>query len=505
MEMVQWGPRKKGGENRLMARTKRPIRSAVLFFLRTLLGVERNDLAEAARLKESTIADFERGKNEPGLPALECLASALGVSEVLLEEVLALAEGVGREGATSDVWVGPILVSAARMRNAREFGEEMGRVARDGFSGWVLQDWVEAEAARERATASDIGFYLCGREDLREVVREDPGCHLWSVAEWLADESLRTISRNPERAAELAEAALVVAELVPGDERFRRRLEGFAWAHLGNVHRAGGDLKQADAAFSRSIASWAAGAGGDPYRFLDAGRVWGMEASLRMHQDRFPEALLLIHEALAEATYKERPYLLLTHAKILEEMESYDQALKVLRQAAAIIPPHLGFPNRFNILVNLCNLDRHEEAESLMPELLEEGLTFATGSDQVRLRWLQGRIAAGRGQTAEALDHLWAVRAEFLERGNPYDTATVSLELARIYLEEGRTGAVKNLAAESAPIFASQDLHAQAQAALRLFQEAAEQEAASVELVVRIVKYLQRARRSPELRFDALA
>ncbi len=381
----------------------------------------------------------------------------------------------------------------------------MGRVARDGFSDWILQDWADAEAARERAIASEIGFYLRGRENLVAFVREDPGCHLWSVAEWLADESLKVIARDPERAAELAEAARVVAEVVPGDERFRQRLEGFAWAHIGNVHRAGGELKQADAAFSRAIAFWAAGAGGDPYKVLDAGRVWGMEASLRMHQDRFPEALRLIHQALADATFQERPYLLLTHAKILEEMESYDQALAVLRQAAAIIPPHLGFPNRFNILVNLCNLDRHEEAESLMPELLEEGLTYATGGDQIRLRWLQGRIAAGRGRPAEALDHLWAVRAEFLDRGNPYDTATVSLELARIFLEEGRTGAVKNLAAESAPIFASQDLHAQAQSALRLFQEAAEQEVASVELVMRIVKYLQRARRSPELRFDPAA
>src|ERR1700710_2966758 len=105
-----------------MASSKRPVRSAVLIFLRTLLGVERKDLAESARMKESTIDDYERGKREPGLPALESLASALGVSGVLLEEALALAEGV-LDGETSDVWVGPILISAARMRQASEFGE----------------------------------------------------------------------------------------------------------------------------------------------------------------------------------------------------------------------------------------------------------------------------------------------------------------------------------------------------------------------------------------------
>jgi hypothetical protein len=138
-----------------------------------------------------------------------------------------------------------------------------------------------------------------------------------------------------------------------------------------------------------------------------------------------------------------------------------------------------------------------------MPEILEIGFASATKGDEVRLRWLLGRIAAGRGRLAEALDYLGSVRTEFLERGNAYDTAMVSLELARVYLEQGMTSMVKSLAAESAPVFEDQEVHAQAQRALRLFQEAAEQEAASVDLVTRIVRYLRRARRSPEMRFDA--
>jgi transcriptional regulator with XRE-family HTH domain len=487
-----------------MARSKRPLRSAVLSFLRVVLGVERKDLAEATGMKESTIEGYERGKHEPSVAALERLTSAMGVSQATLEDLLATAEEV-LDGRASDVWVGPILVSATRMRRSREFGRDMGRVARQSFPEWVLRDWVEGEVEKDRETAGEIGFYLRGRENLAAAVREDPGCHLWSVAEWLANESMKMIPRNRERAAELAEAARVVAELAPIEERFRSLLEGFVWAHIGNVHRAGGELKAADAGFARSASSWAAGTGGDPHGFLDAGRVWGMEASLRMHQGRFPEALRLVHQALAVATPKERPYLLLTHAKVLEEMERYEEALRVLRDTATQIPPHLVFSHRFKLLVNLCNLNRHEEAESLMPELLDVGLAVASRSDQVRLRWLQGRIAAGRGRAAEALDHLWSVRAEFLTRGNAYDTALVSLELARIYLEQGKTGAVKSLAAESAPVFTDQGVHAQAQRALRLFLEAAEQEAASVDLVVRIVRYLQRARRSPDLPFEAAA
>lgn len=488
-----------------MARSKRPVRSAVLFFLRTLLGVERKDLAEAARLKESTIEDFERGKNEPGLPALERLASALGVSEVLLEEVLALAEGV-RDGSSSDVWVGPILVSAAQMRKAREFGEEMGRVARDSFRGWVLQDFVEAEAARERAIASEIGFYLRGRENLVEVVREDPGCHLWSVAEWLADESLKTAPRSWNRATELADAALAVAKLAPGEKHFKMRLEGFAWAHIGNARRVSGALRLADSAFAVCAELWAAGVGGDPHSVLDAGRVLGMEASLRRAQGRLTEAIQLIRTALSLASIELLPHLHINHAKVLEDMENYEQAIAALQEASRWMtsqtPLHLIFIQQKNLLVNLCHLGRHWEAERLLPEVWELGRDLGSESELVRLWWLQGRVDEGLGRLEEAQETLLRVQQEFRASGNVYDAALVALDRANLFLKRGETGMVKALVAEMAPVFNDEGVHLEAQKALRLFQEAAEREAVSRELVAQISKYLNRARRAPGLCFE---
>jgi len=53
-----------------------------------------------------------------------------------------------------------------------------------------------------------------------------------------------------------------------------------------------------------------------------------------------------------------------------------------------------------------------------------------------------------------------------------------------------------------APIFIAEGIHEEAQKALELFREAAERERLTVELVLQIVKYLQRARRAPELRFE---
>jgi hypothetical protein len=81
----------------------------------------------------------------------------------------------------------------------------------------------------------------------------------------------------------------------------------------------------------------------------------------------------------------------------------------------------------------------------------------------------------------------------------------VSLDLAKLYLDQGETTKVKRLAEEMAPVFVDVGVHKWAQEALRLFREAAEKEIASVELVERIGRYLHNARLAPGLRFDMAA
>ncbi len=65
------------------------------------------------------------------------------------------------------------------------------------------------------------------------------------------------------------------------------------------------------------------------------------------------------------------------------------------------------------------------------------------------------------------------------------------------------TAQVKALAREMVAVFEPQESHREALAALRLYREAAEKEAVTVELIRRLIDYLQRARRNPHLRFEA--
>ncbi|HET9225100.1 MAG TPA: hypothetical protein VFR31_00415, partial [Thermoanaerobaculia bacterium] len=78
----------------------------------------------------------------------------------------------------------------------------------------------------------------------------------------------------------------------------------------------------------------------------------------------------------------------------------------------------------------------------------------------------------------------------------------VSLELASLYAEQGRTEDLKRLAKEMLPIFSSLQIHREALAALAFLRQAIETEKASLEMVTSVAAYLRRARHNPELRFE---
>lgn len=120
---------------------------------------------------------------------------------------------------------------------------------------------------------------------------------------------------------------------------------------------------------------------------------------------------------------------------------------------------------------------------------------------QLRLTGLRGKIAAARGDVATAEASFLAMREGFLQEGLGYDAAIVSMDLALLYLRQGRTAELKVLAKEMLPIFRSQDVHREAVAALFLFHEAVREEQVTVAFIRELAAYLDAARHDPSLRF----
>lgn len=307
------------------------------------------------------------------------------------------------------------------------------------------------------------------------------------------------------RAGHLAELAVAAAARAAGTEGFRSRLRGFAGVHLANAWRvAGRDLPAAADSFERAKADWNAGTDHDA-GLLNASRVLGLEASMRRDQRRLPEALAALEEGLRIDRWGETPTLRLAKARLLIELEEYEASIEDLRLTVLCLDgghePRRLYVVENMLVFSLCRLGQYAAAEQHLPGLGQ--LAQGNRLDLLRVDWLGAMVAAGLGRREEAVALLQQVRDEFLALRNAYDAALVTLELAEVHATLGHTTDVKALARESAPIFVDQQIHREAQRALALFHQAAEEEEATGELLRRLIAYLHRARHDPQLRYAA--
>jgi tetratricopeptide (TPR) repeat protein len=323
----------------------------------------------------------------------------------------------------------------------------------------------------------------------------------WTLVERLCEESVVQASRDLGRAAFLARLARKAARRVLGPQSWRRRVRAFAAAHSANVLRVAGRLKAADALLQRAKLLWIAGS--DPDGVLDPGRLLDLEASLRRAQRRFQEALTLLEQARKVSRSPGR--ILIKQGFTLEVMGDYERAIETLVEAEILpdlVDPRLRNMLHCNLALDLSHVGRFAEAAELAKQAREVAAEMGDAIILLRLTWIGGHIAAGLGRTEEALRLLAQARREFAARNMGYDVALALLEEAALLLDEGRTAEVKALTRRLPAVFAAEEVHREALAALRLFHEAAQREAATAELARNILRYLFRARHDRGLPFE---
>jgi len=222
-----------------------------------------------------------------------------------------------------------------------------------------------------------------------------------------------------------------------------------------------------------------------------------MEASLRRDQGRPHEARDLLTRAIAVARESEKKYLLINQARNQMELGEFEQALGTVTRAL----PHLdaareplpAFIAAFNRLVCLCHLGRYAAAWEGFEPVRALALRHGAKVSLLRVAWIRGWIESALGRPAEAERTFARGRQEFLALDIPFEAALVSLELAVLYLEQGRTAEVRELARELAPVFASQRVVPAAMATLVLFREAVSQDTLTLELARRFLADFRRA------------
>jgi tetratricopeptide (TPR) repeat protein len=329
----------------------------------------------------------------------------------------------------------------------------------------------------------------------------------WALAERTAFASEKKAAHDADAALDLARLAVRMAELTPGSEEWRSRLGGLCWGLLANATRVKGDFPAAEAAFVRSDRLWLAGATADPGQLLDGTRLLDLKASLRRYQGRFEEAVDFLAQALAVSRSEETTArLLLKKAATSEQMGDWQRAIEALEEARPLVERQGDLRNRwvleFNLCACLCGAGRYAESEALLPKVTGLAVQLGNGLDLLRCRWLRGRVVTGQGRLEEAVVELEAVAGEFIALAITFDAGRACLDLAELYLRQRRTAEVKRLAGQMVAVFRAQQVHREALAAVILFQEAAEQERATVELAKRLAAYLKRAQHDPALHFE---
>jgi len=313
----------------------------------------------------------------------------------------------------------------------------------------------------------------------------------------LLDESRRRLPGQPAEALHFAELAWKVANRNPGITEFYE-LYVLATATMANACRAQDQNSRAEELFALARQIMDKHGVTDPAVIA---RVDDLVGSLRKDQRRFPEAERLLKRAAVLYGLVRSAE---DHARVLVKLAdtycargSLGPAIETIQTALGLLGPEsdptLRLCAHYNLAFYLVSAGRLDEAADHLEADEPLYRRFPEPWAQLRLLWLQGDIATGKGDLTAAEQAYRETREGFIAHRMSYDAAMVSLDLAILYLRGGRWGDVQQLAEEMISIFQAQDVDRETLAALRLFQEAARRQELTVEKVRELATWLRRA------------
>lgn len=362
---------------------------------------------------------------------------------------------------------------------------------------------------RERLERALDAARLLPAEERAEFPPEFMSLRGWPRVEALWRLSFEERYRDPQRMLILATAARLAAErldpekLGPG---LTADLQARAWAELGNAYRVNERFDRAEEALDQAQGLLEEGT----EDILILARLADVKASLRIDQRRLSEAIDLL--GVVHSLYSQAGDFHLTGRALMKRgitthyAGDMREAIFLLREGLKLIDstrdPQLAATGCQSLIHALTDCGEFQEAGRL---LLGSGLRQAFAAEPLsllKLRGVEGKVLAGLGKLGRAERTFEQVRDEFLLKEREYDAALVGLELAAVWLRQGKAAEVRELAEETYETLRELGVPQEAFKAVLFLREACRRQAVTLDLLRKVHDFLVRLEWNQQLRFE---
>jgi tetratricopeptide (TPR) repeat protein len=314
--------------------------------------------------------------------------------------------------------------------------------------------------------------------------------------------------RDPKEMLFLANLAQIAAANLDPSELGPERtadLQARAWGELANAHRVNDDFRSALEALNRAATFREVGTGD----VLLRARLTELYASYLNSTRYFDEACEIL--GAVDLLYREAGD---THqaGRALVVRGIYECYRGELGAACALFErglrdlnpdrdPELLLTGRQSYIVTLVECGEYRRAHR---ELFASGLRKAAADQPLfllKLDWVEAAILAGLGKRQRAEAAFLCTRLGFSEAGQAFNAGLVGLDLAALYLEDGREQDAAALAQDIYESLRSLGVAREAERALQLLVQACERGVASGLVARHVRHFLERLEREPHLRF----
>ncbi|MEA2693027.1 MAG: hypothetical protein QOJ16_2414 [Acidobacteriota bacterium] len=322
----------------------------------------------------------------------------------------------------------------------------------------------------------------------------------------------RSWALRHEDVAQMAELARLAYELalrmdpVLHGHKERMDLQCRASAELANAYRAADRLDLADSTLEQALRLYSQGTGD---RLLGI-RLLELQASLAAERRQFDFAtrsLAVVHKFyLRHGDRHLAGRALISQGLYTGYSGEPEKAIQLLTEGIALIDesrdpnlPAIAIHNQIVCMVD-CGLFR--EARKILSENQTRLEKHGDKINQLKVKWLSGRIEAGFHQLSRAEATFAAAQKGLEAAGLGFDAAIAGLDLAAVLMAQDRMNEAEAQVEAAGRVFIALRIPREALAAVLMLQNAFEKRAATLRIVEEVTAFLRRIEIDPGAGFD---